>query len=336
MYKSFDFNPYEALKSILEVTSIHVGNDFIKVAANEIKKLFHADLVFITKAINYDPTTKVEVLYSTDNSMPLTFELNDTPCNLVYKNEIVKINENVKLLFEKEKDTDFESFYGVPINDVNNSCIGHIAILSTQKRVLPDELDDIALIYSRKIERETKRLALENENERIRKELEVLSITDELTNLYNRRFFTKVFNDIFAQVKRDYVKATLSYIDIDDFKDVNDKFGHEAGDHVLKQFSKIMLEQSRKGIDNVFRIGGEEFCIISINNTEEEAYYHLSRIMKETKEYFKETKYGEITLSIGLVKLDKKYESYDELIKIADERMYQAKNNGKNMIYYED
>ena len=336
MYQTINFDPYKALKSILEVTSAHIGKDFIKVTAQEIKKLFQADLVFITKALDFNPTTHVEVLYATDETYPKHFDLDGTPCKLVFKNETIKINENLKHDFEKEKDTDFESFYGVPINDESNVCIGHIAILSNKKRDLPKELEDIALIYSRKIERETKRLELEQENEKIRNELEKLTITDTLTNLYNRRYFDKVSKDIFAQVKREYVTATLAYIDLDNFKNINDRFGHEGGDEVLEEFALIMKKNSRECIDNIFRIGGEEFCIISTNSSLEYAYNHLQRIMKETKTHFSNTKYGEITLSIGLVQFDKNFDDYNDVIKLADKRMYEAKNAGKNMIYNKD
>ena len=71
---------------------------------------------------------------------------------------------------------------------------------ATDIRDLPIELDDIALIYSRKIERETRRIELEKENFEIRKQLEELSITDTLTNLFNRRYFGKVCSNVFEQV----------------------------------------------------------------------------------------------------------------------------------------
>ena len=212
MNKAFDFNPYEALKSILEATSLHIGKNFIKSAADEIKKLYKADLVFITKAINFNPTTKVEVLYATDKKIPKEFELVGTPCELVFENKIVEIYENVNKDFYKEKSTDFQSFYGIPINNKTNECIGHISIFSKEKRKLAKELEDIAIIYSCKIEREIFRLELEMENEKIRKELEKLTITDPLTNTYNRRHFINSCSDLFQQVKRCDIKATLAYM----------------------------------------------------------------------------------------------------------------------------
>lgn len=332
MNNAFDFDPYQALKSILEATSIHIGKDFIKSAADEIKKLFHADLVFITKAINFKPTSKVEVLYSTSSKIPKNFELVGTPCELVFQNKIVEIYENVNKDFYKERSTKFESFYGIPINNDENECIGHISIFSEKKRKLAKELEDIAIIYSRKIEREILRLELESENKKIREELEKLTITDPLTNTYNRRHFINTCSELFQQVKRSNIKATLAYIDIDDFKNINDNFGHDGGDKVLQEFSKLLKEHSRIAIDNIFRIGGEEFCIISIDATLDSTYLYLNRVMKITNEYFKKSKYGNITLSIGLVQFTKELKDFNDLVKIADSKMYEAKNKGKNRV----
>lgn len=328
----FKFDPYKALKSILEITSYHVGGDFIEHTAIEIKKLFKADLVYITKAIDLNPTTKLEVIYSTNENIPKIIDLDGIPGKFVFDNKIIKIKEHVKYNFLDLIDDKFESFFGIPITDGIGHCIGHIAIYSTLIRDLPEELNDIALIYSRKIEREIRRLELEKENKLIRDKLEKLTITDTLTNLYNRRYFGKVCSDIFAQVNRNSIKATLAYIDIDNFKYINDNFGHEGGDEVLKIFSEILLEQLRKGLDYIFRLGGEEFCIISIHTTLDYSAEYLKRLMNITSERFKFTKYGAVTLSIGIVEFDKDINSYDKLLNLADKKMYEAKKSGKNMI----
>ena len=332
METSFKFNPYEALKSILEITSYHVGSEFLEHTAIEIKKLFHADLVYITKAIDFNPTTKVKILYSTNNKVPQIIDLDGVPGKFVFDNKIIEIKEHVKYNFLDLLDEKFESFYGIPITDGKECCIGHIAIYSKNIRELPIELNDIALIYSRKIEREMRRMELEEENLKIRTQLQELTITDTLTSLYNRRYFGKVCSDIFAQVKRNSTKAVLAYIDIDNFKSINDKFGHEGGDFVLKHFADILLEQSRRGIDYLFRLGGEEFCIISLDTPINDSYEHMKRIMNTTSNRFSETKFGEITLSIGIVEFGESFNSYDEILNLADKRMYEAKKSGKNAI----
>ncbi|RXJ85703.1 sensor domain-containing diguanylate cyclase [Arcobacter cloacae] len=332
MNNKFEFDPYKALKSILEITSFHTGDEFIAHTAIEIKKLFQADLVYITKALDFNPTTQVKVVFTTNNKVPKIIDLDGIPGKFVFDNKIIRIKEHVKYNFLDLLEERYESFYGIPITNNENKCIGHIAIYSKQIRDLPKELDDIALIYSRKIERETRRIELEKENLQIRKKLEEMIITDTLTTLYNRRYFTKICADIFAQIKRDSTQAVLSYIDIDNFKSINDKFGHKGGDLVLINFAEILLEQSRKGVDYVFRLGGEEFCIISINTSLEYSYEHMKRIMKITSNRFGKTKFGEITLSIGLSEFNKKFNSYEEIINLADKKMYEAKNSGKNQI----
>lgn len=332
MYKEFKFNPYEALKSILEITSYHTGDEFIAHTAIEIKKLFHADLVYITKAVDFNPTTKVQVIYSTNEKIPKFIDLDGIPGKFVFDNKIIKIKEHVKYNFLDLLDDKFESFYGIPIINVENHCIGHIAIYSKEIRDLPDELDDIALIYSRKIERETRRLELEYENSKIRQQLEELTITDTLTNLYNRRYFSKVCSNVFEQVKRDSVQAILAYIDIDNFKTINDIYGHEGGDFVLKNFADVLLDESRRGTDYVFRLGGEEFCLISINTPIDLSLEHLQRVMSVTSNKFKDTKFGNVTLSIGLVEFNKDFKSYEEILSLADKKMYEAKKSGKNSI----
>jgi diguanylate cyclase (GGDEF)-like protein len=328
----FEFDPYKALKSILEITSFHTGDEFIAHTAIEIKKLFQADLVYITKALDFNPTTQVEVVFSTNNKIPKIIDLDGIPGKFVFDNKIIRINEHVKYNFLDLLEEKYESFYGIPITNSKNNCIGHIAIYSKQIRDLPKELDDIALIYSRKIERESRRIELEKENLQIRKQLEEMIITDTLTTLYNRRYFTKICSDIFAQIKRDSTHAVLSYIDIDNFKSINDEFGHKGGDLVLVNFAGILLEESRKGVDYIFRLGGEEFCIISINTSLEYSYEHMKRIMQLTSNRFSKTEFGEITLSIGLVEFNKEFDSYEEIINLADKKMYAAKNSGKNQI----
>lgn len=331
MTNKLTFNPYKALKSIIEVTSLHTGKDFIKTTAKEIKNLFQADLVFIAWA-NKD-IKKAKIIYATNKNLPKKYELKNNPSLEIYKkNKIIKINKHVKYTFDKSNKSKYESFLGIPIKDDKDKCIGHIAIFSNEIRDIPKEMEDIALIYAKKIEVETKRLKLEKENKKIRRELEKLIITDPLTKLNNRRHFITCAKNTLAQVQRNVTIATLAYIDLDNFKAINDKYGHKGGDVVLSCFAEILKKETRSGVDSIFRIGGEEFCIISLNANIEQSEAHLKRIMNETKDFFSSTLYGEITLSIGLIEFLPEHETYENTIHIADEKMYIAKNSGKNQI----
>lgn len=329
--KEFNFNPYKALKSLLEVTAPHTGNDFLKVICFELKKLFDADLVFISNAINCNPTTKAKILYSTSSETPDSFELQDTPCELVYKDELIIINENVKILFKKESCSSFESYFGIPLHDDSNECIGHISIFSNHKREMPKEAEDIALIFARKVEAETKRALLENENSKLMDTLYSQSITDPLTKVYNKRFFDDKCAQTFSQVKRNVIKATLIFLDLDDFKIINDNYGHETGDTVLYGFASILLQNTREDIDFVCRIGGEEFAIISLDSNIDSASKLSERIMNDTKTFFEKEPYT-VTSSIGIAPFEDKCSAWEEVYAQADNQMYTAKKTGKNRV----
>lgn len=289
-----DFNNYKILLSLVDSTSRKIGKDFIKTTALEIKKIFNAKEITITK----DDLKKTQNIFSTTYNFKKTNE---------YLSKI-------------------------PIVDQNNNTIGNINIFSLSKLSIKKDLFETLMIFAKRIATEIKRIQLENENIIISKQLEKLSITDGLTTLYNRRYFQKVCSDIFEQIKKDKIKATLAYIDIDNFKTINDTFGHNDGDIVLKKFAAILQNHSRKAIDYIFRLGGEEFCIISLNTPINYSYEYLARIMNKTIEEFNTTKYGEITLSIGLVEFNKEFENYSEIVNLADKKMYRAKKAGKNAI----
>lgn len=161
--------------------------------------------------------------------------------------------------------------------------------------------------------------------------MEKLSITanyDFLTNLYNRRYFFNRINDFIKKYKN-YV---IAMIDIDNFKMINDTYGHDIGDIVLKHLATT-LKNNTKGSDIVARFGGEEFCIALSNVNEKNAvsfFVKLQNLISKEKVTIKNDtiKY---TISIGITIKDKK-EDIEVLLKEADEALYKAKNNGKNRV----
>lgn len=326
-----NLDPYQTLKSILQVTSPCIGKEYLKVICDELKILFDAELVFITEAIDLNPTTKVRIQYSTSPECSGDFFLEGAPCKLVFNNEIVQITEAVNINFEQEKDTLFESFYGMPINDKEGLCIGHIAILSHKAREFSKEVEEIAQVFLQRIETEYERNITENENEKVLSKLLEFSEIDSLTNLYNRRFFSQKCEEVFNQSKRNFNKASIIFLDLDNFKTINDKHGHSVGDCVLKDVSKIFKSICRKDIDFISRIGGEEFGIISLNSHIENAEQLAKRIMTETNNFFKDQEY-KVTYSIGIEEFDSSYNSWEDVYNLADKKMYEAKSTGKNKI----
>lgn len=152
---------------------------------------------------------------------------------------------------------------------------------------------------------------------------------DGLTNLYVRDIL-----DVFLKKEIDNAKRKNSYvsfamIDIDDFKAVNDTYGHQKGDEVLETIGKIINHNTRE-MDFAARYGGEELCIVMPNTNLDEAFKLTDRIREEIaslsfKDFF-------VTVSIGISQSDKNTKDEIELIALADKALYKAKKNGKNQV----
>ena len=159
--------------------------------------------------------------------------------------------------------------------------------------------------------------------------LEKISIIDELTNLYNRRKIIELINCEYDRSHRYKVDDTIILFDIDHFKHVNDTFGHNVGDSVLKEISQIITNTVRK-TDHVGRWGGEEFIIIATETTIGNALV-LANKLKETIEKFDFDTVHHITCSFGVANLDVQYD-YKNSIHNADIALYNAKDNGRNQV----
>lgn len=172
--------------------------------------------------------------------------------------------------------------------------------------------------------------------QKIKKNLEHKVITDALTNLYNRYFLKNFGNKEIEKVKRYRYPLSIAMIDLDNFKHINDNYGHDVGDLVLKDFSKILKESLRKS-DTIFRYGGEEFLIFMPFTSKKDAKRALNKIkdILHNKSIMLDLdKKIEYTFSAGIVEYNFEY-SLENLIKKADNRMYKAKQNGKDRIELE-
>lgn len=159
------------------------------------------------------------------------------------------------------------------------------------------------------------------------------SLRDGLTGLYNRRFLEEYIEQEQAQIQRDGTTYDIMMIDIDYFKLVNDTYGHDAGDIVIKELSNILTSSIRES-DMSVRYGGEEFLILLRHSTREATL----KIAKQIQDTFKGKKFTfgnetiEKTLSIGIAKLPDDNKSMWKVIKYADVALYEAKNTGRDKI----
>ncbi len=181
--------------------------------------------------------------------------------------------------------------------------------------------------------------SLQQDSIRLMKELDrvtLLSMTDELTGLPNRRAFLKHLEDEIARVKRYGHDLSIALLDIDHFKPINDQYGHNAGDMVLKCYAKSVLSIFRQQ-DIVARYGGEEFVVIFPDTDLDGAYNALKKVQKRAEEMSAELENESIALpsfSAGLVEY-RDDPSIDSLIHRADMVLYAAKARGRNRIEVE-
>ena len=159
-----------------------------------------------------------------------------------------------------------------------------------------------------------------------------LSITDALTNLYNRRYFETTFAREFARAKRYNSQLSLVVVDIDWFKKINDTYGHSCGDYVLRELSWLMAENFRQ-TDIIFRYGGEEFVILLTETDGNSAIIpveRLRRAVEDNKFKFKGVELN-VTISAG-ISSNKDVNEVSQMFDNADKALYQAKEEGRNRV----
>ena len=236
-----------------------------------------------------------------------------------------------------------EDTKGIPIimltvkNDVKDKVAG---LEAGADDYLPKPYNNVELnarIYSclrtKALQDELKQKNLQLQN--LLKQVEIMAITDQLTEIYNRRQVETILQKEFRTATRYKTPVSCMIIDIDHFKAVNDAFGHHAGDAVLKEIAKIITESAREA-DTVARWGGEEFIVILPQTKKEEALQAASRILKTISEHnFPDIPDERITVSIGTTSIPHPsldIDTEEKLIHTADCALYEAKRKGRNKI----
>ncbi|MFA6303376.1 MAG: diguanylate cyclase [Legionella sp.] len=205
--------------------------------------------------------------------------------------------------------------------------IGMLILNAAENAVLTENHKQLAVTLSEIIK-------LFLANIQLRESLQDLSVRDPLTGLFNRRYLDETLAREILQVTRNNSTLCVGMLDVDNFKNFNDTYGHEAGDTILK-FIGNTLKENFRGSDLACRFGGEEFILILIDANLTTAAKRLNQIsnkIKTTRVPFKNTMLPQITVSIGLSEAPTQGSSTEEVIRHADEALYKAKNNGRDRV----
>jgi diguanylate cyclase (GGDEF)-like protein/PAS domain S-box-containing protein len=184
---------------------------------------------------------------------------------------------------------------------------------------------DVSEEVAHQIELERYQRELEEANDQLRK----LAVTDELTGLRNRRSFEERLVMEFSMARRRKRELSVLLIDVDNFKTINDRWGHSAGDEVLRRLGTILRTTVRLP-DLPARYGGEEFVVLLPESGEDSAMGLARRVMQRvaTEDWENEP----LTISVGMAAMNESLESGFQLVELADEALYAAKRAGKNRV----
>ena len=206
-----------------------------------------------------------------------------------------------------------------------NSRVFEIQELSNAILDMGDSIHEYQNNLEQKVMERTKELESKNI------ELERLSITDKLTNIYNRIKLDKTILEQLNLAKRYKVEFGIMIIDVDYFKKVNDTYGHQVGDTTLIEVANILKTNIRES-DTVGRWGGEEFVIIC-PHTNLEGIKIVANIIREKIEKHQFPVVGNKTASFGIT-IYQDNDNLETIISRADEALYNAKNNGRNRVEF--
>lgn len=165
------------------------------------------------------------------------------------------------------------------------------------------------------------------ESKRLSSQLYYMANHDDMTKVFNRRYMNDILETECERVKRTGAVFSLILLDIDDFKKVNDNYGHQTGDKVLIRFSQMLQKTTRK-LDVLSRWGGEEFLILC-RDTDQKGAKILAQKIRDNIQSFKCDSVDGVTASIGVVSTDKE-QNTDVLFNRVDNALYEAKSQGKN------
>lgn len=237
------------------------------------------------------------------------------------------LNAGLGHLTQNDKQTIFDRWFNVQIQTGLDQ--RWVVKIATQIGFIIVVIIGVVIYWNRKLRQEVNRRKL------LEEQMKHMATHDELTGIANRNLMKTQMEQAIAMHQRQNIKLAVLFVDLDGFKVVNDKYGHDFGDKVLKQVSTRLTSCIRKS-DTVCRFGGDEFVILltGLNNKEEAAFIAEKIIESIGLPYLIDNQSAELGCSIGISMFPEDGDNESDLLKMADTLMYRVKDSGKNSYLY--
>ncbi len=335
----------EKIISRLAKRSMEVSTDdlFFEECLANLGEFYNTKYAFIGLISDKEKTRiKSYLVWSEGKFMDnFEYELAGTPCQDVLNGKAELIPTNVKALYPQDKmltDMDLDSYYGTPLLLPSGEPFGLVVVTDTNPLNLESWSKPILNIYATRIAIEMGRKRSEEALRGMASSMSYQASHDPLTDLINRREFELRLETALQSSIVQNTHHALCYLDLDQFKIVNDTCGHVAGDELLRQLS-LQLHHIIRESDTLARLGGDEFGVLLRDCPMDKATVIAENILKVVKEFrfVWQDKLFEIGVSIGLVPITRHTVSINEALSMADASCYLAKDHGRNRIHvYEE
>jgi GGDEF domain-containing protein len=295
LYKDHD----QLMVRIAQVTSQHVGDDFFSKLCATLVEVFGAELAFVTRAKN-TPTTRVKVLSqcaTTALRVPEEFDLEGTPCELLYDGQGHIVPAGVQRDFAAEKDNGLESFIGIPLIDSTLGIIGHLSVYSVRPIQPEPRMLDVIKVFANRSTTEIQRLLVEEERDRLLDRLEAaytalrqVSTIDPESGALTRKHLDEITPPLMAQGP-----VALTLLRVDGLEAQRALFGHVFAGDALRLTADTMQKLLTPETQPLARVADSYFAVLQKGANDDDAVLLAERLATAVEETILPTPLGQIT-----------------------------------------
>jgi len=322
-----------AFRSIVQGTSTQMGDEFFRSLVKNLASALPARCAFVSELLDFAKgTSRVIAGWDGENFVNnFQYEMANSAYEDVIAGMFSYYPDNVQKIFPKEEifqKLRAKSYAGVPFFDSSMKVIGHLTVLDDRSMVDKQRTSSILRIFAA-------RAGAELERKRAEETIKNMAYFDSLTGLPNRVLLNDRLNLALERARRYKKMLAVLFLDFDNFKEINDTFGHAIGDRLL-QVMADRLKGCLRGEDTVARLGGDEFILLlpEIQEKENAAYLAEKLVKVGRLPIDLDGNHVAVSFSIGIALFPDDADCSKSLLKKADEALYNAKNRGRNRYAY--